>query len=196
MAPRTKDAIASLRKDKMLHIEKIALKLFAENGYHATSIASIAKQAEISKGLLYNYYSSKEELLKSLVFRVFEDMLKVFDFESDSKKFSFNDQILKMIDAGFEWVKKNQQSLKIYFGIMLQPAVLIIINDEMWKMAAPYFEKAARFFASSGYSNPLVEVRYFNSMLDGIFLNYVLEPESYPLEEMKQKVINQYIKPL
>ena len=34
-----------------------------KQGYYATPISDIAKQAGISKGLLYNYYRGKEELL-------------------------------------------------------------------------------------------------------------------------------------
>ncbi|RED35497.1 TetR family transcriptional regulator [Brevibacillus brevis] len=38
---------------------KPTLTLFIKKGYHATSIDDVAKQAEISKGLLYDYYKGK-----------------------------------------------------------------------------------------------------------------------------------------
>ena len=45
----------------------VALKLFAEKGYHATSISQIAVKAKVSKGLMYNYFSSKEDLLDEII---------------------------------------------------------------------------------------------------------------------------------
>ena len=48
-------------------IRQAAMQLFAARGYAGTSIADIAQQVGISKAGLYNYYSSKEELLLELL---------------------------------------------------------------------------------------------------------------------------------
>lgn len=40
-----------------------AFKLFAENGFEATTIDQIAEAADIGKGTFYNYFSSKEAAL-------------------------------------------------------------------------------------------------------------------------------------
>ncbi len=39
-----------------------SIELFNEHGYFATSISDIAKRAELSKGILYHYFSNKDEL--------------------------------------------------------------------------------------------------------------------------------------
>jgi AcrR family transcriptional regulator len=44
-----------------------ALKLFVERGFAATRLDDIAKSAGVSKGTLYLYFSSKEELFKTMV---------------------------------------------------------------------------------------------------------------------------------
>lgn len=44
-----------------------ALKLFTEHGYSATTLDQVASAAGISKGTLYLYYDSKEELFRSMV---------------------------------------------------------------------------------------------------------------------------------
>ncbi|PLX21155.1 MAG: hypothetical protein C0599_08290 [Salinivirgaceae bacterium] len=51
-------------KSKKEKIVDAAITLFGENGFHNTSISQIAKNAGVSKGLMYNYFESKEELLK------------------------------------------------------------------------------------------------------------------------------------
>ena len=44
-----------------------ALELFVTYGYQGTTISQIAKKASVSKGLLYNYFKSKEELLHEII---------------------------------------------------------------------------------------------------------------------------------
>ena len=44
-----------------------ALALFVEKGFAATRIEEVARRAGVSKGTLYLYYTSKEELFKAVV---------------------------------------------------------------------------------------------------------------------------------
>ncbi len=53
-------------KDKRTAIMDAALKLFTERGFHGTSTALISKEAGVSTGSLFNYFSTKEELINSL----------------------------------------------------------------------------------------------------------------------------------
>lgn len=46
-----------------------ALVLFARNGFAATKVEDIAKEAGISKGAIYRYFDSKEKIFESLVRR-------------------------------------------------------------------------------------------------------------------------------
>ena len=48
-------------------IMDVALGLFAEKGYHQTSMNTIAQKAEFSVGTLYNFFINKEELYKAMV---------------------------------------------------------------------------------------------------------------------------------
>jgi AcrR family transcriptional regulator len=44
-----------------------ALELFIEKGFSATRLEDVAKRAGVSKGTLYLYFDSKEELFKSVI---------------------------------------------------------------------------------------------------------------------------------
>lgn len=60
-----------------------ALEHFAREGYHATTINDIAKHAGISKGLMYNYFESKESLLRAIIERSVKEVLNYFDTDRD-----------------------------------------------------------------------------------------------------------------
>ncbi len=48
-------------------IEKAALELFLQHGYHATSMRQIAKRAGIALGGIYNHFASKDEIFQELI---------------------------------------------------------------------------------------------------------------------------------
>ena len=47
---------------KKENILKAALRLFAEQGYYATSTSKIAKEAGVSEGLIFRHFGNKEKL--------------------------------------------------------------------------------------------------------------------------------------
>jgi AcrR family transcriptional regulator len=59
MAGGTKRLPRAVREQQMLDA---AVQMFSVNGYHETSMDTIAAAAEISKPMLYLYYGSKEDL--------------------------------------------------------------------------------------------------------------------------------------
>ncbi len=66
MGTRAKRLPRAVREQQMLDS---AITVLAHNGYHNTSMDAIARQAEISKPMLYLYYGSKEELFAACLER-------------------------------------------------------------------------------------------------------------------------------
>jgi AcrR family transcriptional regulator len=55
------------KEDRPQEITAAALAAFAEKGYAGTRVEEVAKRAGVSKGLLYLYFKTKEELFKAVV---------------------------------------------------------------------------------------------------------------------------------
>ena len=68
MSPRSQQQFKEMRESRKQQIMDAALELFAREGYSHCSISKLAAHAGISKGLMYNYFDSKEDLF----FAVFE----------------------------------------------------------------------------------------------------------------------------
>ncbi|MGH9918803.1 MAG: TetR/AcrR family transcriptional regulator [Nitrososphaerales archaeon] len=64
--PRTEEANQQVRQEAKQRILDAARRVFARRGPAAT-MAEVAKEAEISQGLAYRYFPSKEALLATLV---------------------------------------------------------------------------------------------------------------------------------
>src|SRR2546429_1723568 len=52
--------------DKRRQILDAAIRVFARQGFHATRVSDIADEAGVAYGLVYHYFSSKEEVLNEL----------------------------------------------------------------------------------------------------------------------------------
>ena len=57
----------SVIQERKAVIEDAARELFIKQGFHATSMRDISKRAKVSLGNLYNYYSNKEDIFKSII---------------------------------------------------------------------------------------------------------------------------------
>lgn len=55
------------KADRPAEITAAAMAAFAENGYDATRVDDVARRAGISKGLLYRYFATKEDLFKAVI---------------------------------------------------------------------------------------------------------------------------------
>ena len=65
-----KKNISSQEKDqKIQHITECAEKIFYEKGFEDTSMDYIAMKADVAKGTLYLYFTSKKDLYYAVVLR-------------------------------------------------------------------------------------------------------------------------------
>jgi AcrR family transcriptional regulator len=71
---RTRAATFEQQRDAML---AAAAQLFADRGYPAASIADLAAQFGVSKGLLYHYYRDKEHLLFDIADRYVDRLVQL-----------------------------------------------------------------------------------------------------------------------
>lgn len=191
MSPRTKDKFEEIRQKSKEKIEKIALELFALNGYHATSISKIAKAAGISKGLLYNYYESKEQLLNAVIMKVYDEIMKIVQMNDNLPA---DKQIEKMIIQTIEHLKKNITFWRLYLFLIHQSDVQNKFEKLYEKMRDDYMGYVTKLFQEIGSKNPEMDTMMLGTMFDGIGLNYVTAPEGYPIDEMSNYLIEVFVK--
>lgn len=55
------------KQDRPQEITAAAFEVFAENGYASTRVEEVARRAGVSKGLMYLYFKTKEELFKAVI---------------------------------------------------------------------------------------------------------------------------------
>ncbi|HEU4360796.1 MAG TPA: TetR/AcrR family transcriptional regulator [Mycobacterium sp.] len=114
MAGGSKRLPRAVREQQMLDA---AVQMFSINGYHETSMDSIAAAACISKPMLYLYYGSKEELFSACLdrelSRFIESVRAGIEFEQSAKELLRNaiQSFLHYIDANrASWIVMYTQA--------------------------------------------------------------------------------------
>lgn len=188
MSPRSAKQYENIRKQKKNLILDVALELFAESGYHATSISQIAKKANISKGLTYNYFESKKDILDEVIAQGFNEIYDNFDLDKDGVL--TEEEFVFFIKQNFKLVRENLQRWKLFFSLLLQPQVTETFAKDYEDRAAPIFQKLFAFIESKGSKDPQGDLMAISSMLEGAFLYCVAAPNIFPIEIMEDKIIN------
>lgn len=188
MSPRTSKQFDKIRQEKKELIMEVSLELFAENGFHATSISQIAKKANISKGLVYNYFESKKELLDALIDHGFDSIFQNFNINQDGilteEEFAF------FIKQNFQLLRKNLKHWKLFFLLMLQPQITDNFSKDYEEKGAPMFQILFKFIKSQGSNDPEGDLMAISAMLEGAFLYTIVAPDVFPMDILEDKIIN------
>lgn len=186
--PKTKEQFEKVRNQKIELIENTAMKCFATKGFHNTSISYIAKEAGISTGLTYNYFSSKDELLKSIYLKGIQKVYAPLKDNTGLSKKTF----IAFIEHIFNEIETNVPFWKLYFIVISQPEILAQFQEYMIETAAPIMRAIISYFEKQGIEDPHIEAQFLFSTIDGICINYLINNQHYPLKQMKQKILKNY----
>jgi TetR/AcrR family fatty acid metabolism transcriptional regulator len=69
----------SVTADKRRLLLDAAVRVFARKGFHAARVGDIAEEAGVAHGLLYHYFSSKDEVLATIFRETWTDLLGAVD---------------------------------------------------------------------------------------------------------------------
>lgn len=191
--PRTPEENERIRQVAKEKIMNAAMDLFIRQGYHATSISDIANQARISKGLLYNYYKGKEDLLARMVE---ERILKVAEVMKGATTFNTPlEQLKYIIEGAINGVYQQPHVFRFYLHLQTQPEAdeeLIKYSQLLVNENAKQFELQCNIFEKLGVEEPRKRSLYFSSVLQGIMLMISTYPEKFPIEDIKVQVIREF----
>ncbi len=196
MSPRNIQQYQEIRKKRKEQILKVALPLFAKKGYHQTSISDIAKGAKISKGLIYNYFENKEDILLQLSMLILDQTAEeIFSIlKNKDLPLSPEEKIKKGINLFFQMMLENEDHWKLSMLLALQIADMPKIHDLMNRSFQVFFHEIEEILRAANYPDAKIKAKLFAAQLDGIALHYFALGKDYDLEEVKQGLINTLIK--
>jgi AcrR family transcriptional regulator len=104
--------------DARQKILSAATKLFATQGYAKTSLAQVAKEAQVSKALIFWHFESKDDLFRTALKTSLEpfsiDVVELLEGLGEM------DQIHKLIDLYYEFVSQNVYSVRFLLSLVVR----------------------------------------------------------------------------
>ena len=144
---------------KRLTILKAAEKIFATRGFYESTIADIARSADISEATIYEYFKSKEELLFSIP-----------------------------SEGAFQHLKKNEEILQYVQGAANKIRVLIYRllrhydqNPDYAKVVMLLLKTNRNFLETEAYKQVQLSARLMTQILEEGVKNGEFRPETKPL---------------
>lgn len=167
--------LVAARKNQILDAAAV---VFAEKGFHPTTIRDIAKQAGIADGTIYNYFDSKPALLLGIFERMRNTIIQEnmppapdeLDFRSFIRTF-LQQPLMGLKQDNFALFRivisemmVNETLRTLYYSQILEPTLL---------MAEAYFGQQA---AKRGISpeDASLTIRAISAMILGLMLEHIM----------------------
>jgi AcrR family transcriptional regulator len=98
-------------------ILRAAMHLFANRGFHETSMSEVAREARVSKALIFWHFKTKEELFMAVLSRLMEPYF--IDFTEESGVLDEREQILKLVEMYLRFVRDHANSVRFFLAQLL-----------------------------------------------------------------------------
>lgn len=190
---------AKVAEERRSQILKAALRCFAHQGYHQTTMDDIVEESGLSKGTLYWYYESKKEISLSVT----ENWLGGW---GKSLQGSFSPQ-----DPPAEKLHKLNQVM-IRSGLELRDLLPVVMEfwshatqdetiKEMLRAMFEEYDSLISAIIQEGISKGEfreANVHHLSSILvaayDGLLFQWMLNPEAFPWPETATTLIETFLR--
>lgn len=184
----------SKRKERKQLILQSALEVFSETRYCSTTVDDIVKKAKISKGLIYTYFKSKEEIFLELA----ENWQEVsqrnnldikIDENQDDKKLS--EKLLFLWDSIVnQWTAENLLFARIQYEFWLESSRNSELQEMMKDRAQASLQSVEKIINEGNNKvDPLMAAafsRLWWSQVDGLVAYFISHGTTPDVEELKR----------
>lgn len=191
--PRSAEQLEAARQRSRERILDAALDLFARLGYEGATVRLIAREAGVAQGLLYNYFPSKEAVLRALFER---SMLGVREsWQAGGDAACPCEALELLIRRSFELVRRDRRFWRLAHAVRAQPAVVASLGADLQAWTAAVQANLQGRLEAAGAADPEVEARVLYALIDGAALHYTLDPDRYPLDAVVSRIVTLYARP-
>ena len=177
--PKISETQRSDRRRAVLHSVEV---VFSSRGFTAATIDDIAREAGVSKGYVYTYFSSKEDIFLAVV-RDFDDVTnrwKLFiDSIASTRGMRVEERLLALWDTiAAQWSADNLSRVKLQLEIWSQASRNLKLREAIGTRSSRSLglvetileESAPEFIPESDYS---ILARLWWAVIDGLVLYWI-----------------------
>jgi AcrR family transcriptional regulator len=168
-------------------IVSAALELFAKKGFSATTTDEIARKAKVSKGLIFSYFPSKEDLLINIlddsIERWFSHFKEVERGRTPQEKFNL------LIDGWLDLILKEPLIVRLGLQLNLDDTFRSVVKKKGDEYINRFFSSVRDLLTKLGSKNPDLDCYLLMFFFDGVTANYTVAPELFPIGSIKNHFV-------
>jgi AcrR family transcriptional regulator len=205
--PRSKNPARQLRvEQRRSQILDAAARVFAREGYERATMASVAREAGLGTGSLYNYFKSKADLLVSLpryrlqpIVAAWQEPAEALDAENTPPP----DQVLQSMARTLLTVaRQNAPLIRIFFSAIhsFKPSVRQKYLDQVVVYYTGVIEQFLHLEAKRGNLRPDLDPHLLARAFFGMFFPFImlhdvlqLDGEPYDAELVAETLVDLYL---
>jgi AcrR family transcriptional regulator len=175
-------------------IFEAAAELFSHSGYHGVTVDAIARRAGISKGNLYWYFRSKQEIFQLLVSHIAESIFtpvaEALEIEAPPRE-----KLRALTQSCLDAAEANPEAIYLIWQITTQPELKDMLSSEFQLWIDPLIEHLTRLFAQIGEREPEGVAMLYAFTLDALMFLSLVSPRIYDRAKLTAALEEKFLKP-
>jgi AcrR family transcriptional regulator len=177
-----------------------AMNAFSTKGFDGATTEEVASAAGVSKGLVFRYFPTKDELLQALVVRWLREAFDYWDHEPWTGNPA--EQLGRILNVVTERVCADPDAHRLYLSLLTQPGR----SEAVWKavlelkpQVEAYYARIERLFAELGSDAPSLDAKLFQFAMNGLVQTLAAEPalivrpDILPIRELKKRLLGKFL---
>ena len=197
--PRTEEANQRIREEQRAKILDAARKVFARKGMAAT-MADVAATAEVSQGLAYRYFASKEAIFHVLVEQAVQSGIAGIQ-RIPKMPGTPGERLGFLVSMAWEGRRLHPENYQLMYQVLDDEATSDDIRELIGRQGQTYLEVLRQLIVDGQASGEVAEgdpdqlVIVFLSCLDGLSRQALREPEWVKKHFPETEIILRIFKP-
>ena len=162
------------------HILRTAADLITLQGYDATTMKQLAREAGIGDATIYKYFPTKERILLEYFELNIADALKQLDDTAGLAEYTLQEKLQLLVDGVLEGLLPDREFVEIARAIV-RKSPFVMVRDDMQSQHL-LKERVAAFIAEAQSSGEIAPCD-FKNLIGGLFTDYLFAVILYWLKD-------------
>ena len=189
--PRSEATNERMRQRAYRAILDAALEVAAEGGFHAASMRKVAERAGVSKALIFKYFASKAELLQALIASSLTGAQRAFAKAETAQ--TPTERLEALIGTGFDFVREHPDFWRLISQLRMQKGLRTLLGGSLVSAVHGVTQQLEDELRALQTPSPSLDARVLFAAIDGATQHYLLDPERYPLDAVKDRLVDMFL---
>ncbi len=197
--PNAQKKPSFIEEARRRQIIETAIETIADKGFTHASLAEIARNAGISKGVISYHFTNKEELIEEILLRLVREPAAFVKPRVDAAQ-GARKKLEAYVTANIEFMRSNRKGYVAFVDLWGSTGA----SDHRQRFKTDAYEPSRRYITriienglESGEVQPGTKGRpdaramasVIQSMLDGLMLHWVFDPTGVDLEKCRETLL-------